>query len=160
MDAKRPPVRLDRFDRRSCARHDLVLPCEIEVCGQNHKPHIGISTDIGDRGVRLRLPAKVPTGSDVKITMCLYHQMFEFFAQVAWCRDIEQDQFEIGLNYLDETDSFRAKISEQIAAIRDLLDSRRGERDDYSIDEACREWIERNRDDFPDHLNMPMQAIG
>jgi hypothetical protein len=128
------------------------MPLAIEVCGKALKPLWGITLDIAEEGVRLRVPSRLRVGSDLKITVCLFHQQFECFAHVVWCRNIDHDYYEVGVALLDETDSFKVKTAEQLKAIREHLEQRRASGTELNIHEACREWVQNHLEDFPTHL--------
>ena len=134
------------------------MPVKVEVCGKARQAIVATCADIGENGLRLRLEDKLSSGTDLKLCLCVYHHQFEVFAQVAWCRPAGTSGFEAGLKVLDGTDALRARIDAQLRAVRELIDRRHRDGIELTFDQACREWIERHLDDFPQELQS--MAIG
>lgn len=74
---------------------------------------------------------------------------FEAHARVAWCRP-EEGKFLVGVQFLDASDAFKARMVEQVATIekyrKDVLES---EGRELSAQDAATEWITRYAGKFP-----------
>lgn len=74
---------------------------------------------------------------------------FEAHARVVWCRP-EEGKFLVGVQFMDASDAFRARMVEQVATIekyrKDVLEQ---EGRELSSQDAATEWISKYAGKFP-----------
>ena len=70
--------------------------------------------------------------------------------KVAWCRETEHG-YELGVEFLDQDDAFRARMVEQICHIETYREQvQQTEHRDLSPEQAAHEWISKFAEEFPD----------
>jgi hypothetical protein len=76
--------------------------------------------------------------------------VFESVAKVAWCRETEHG-YELGVEFLDQDDAFRARMVEQICHIETYREQvQQTEHRELSPEQAAHEWISKFAEAFPD----------
>jgi len=89
-------------------------------------------------------------GAFVVIRITLVRPAFESPGRVVWCVAC-RDDFELGVEFLNSDDAFRARMVEQVCYIENYrLSVLREEGRRLSLDEAAREWISKFACDFPE----------
>jgi hypothetical protein len=102
-------------------------------------------------GLSCDFSAYVEPGTVIWVNIGLVKPPFKAKGRVVWCR-YRTVGYELGVEFMDADDAFRARMVEQICHIeqyRDRLRAREGR--ELSAEQAAREWIERFAADFPDH---------
>jgi hypothetical protein len=75
---------------------------------------------------------------------------FETRARVVWCR-VGAHGYELGVEFLDPEDAFRARMVEQVCHIEEYREEvRRAEGRRLTAEEAAIEWIGKHAAEFPD----------
>jgi len=132
---------------RSFIRHPTGIPIEISLEGQprKHEPLQNVSRG----GLCFKHPDAVPVGSSIVVRIALTSPPFELRCQVSWCQ-ADGPAWQVGVEFLDPDDLFRARMVEQICHIEQYRRSvREREGRALSSHEAALEWIERYADAFP-----------
>ena len=89
-------------------------------------------------------------GSSCDYEFRSWQPQFETNARVAWCHACDED-FELGVEFLDADDAFRARMVEQVCAIESYKNTiLRTEGRSLSTQEAAMEWIDKYASQFPD----------
>ena len=139
---------------RRFIRHPSGIPIEIRVAGvadaaqpaDAGAPH---ALNVSQGGIALRFFHDLPVGSLVLLRIPSVRPVFESTARVVWCRPAAMG-FEIGAEFLDARDEFRARMVEQVCQIENYR--RRALREEHrelSADEAALEWIAQFAAAFP-----------
>jgi len=133
---------------RSFIRHPTNVPIdfqreELVIEGNEYLKNVSIG------GLAFNSKLKIDVGSVIRIKIPLVQPIFQALGRVTWCRP-ENGHFEIGLEFLDEKDSFRARMVEQICHIEDYKQKvLKNEGRQLSGEEAASEWIQRYAVEFP-----------
>ncbi len=133
---------------RSFIRHPSSIPVDFQL--------EELVTDGGDYlknvsqgGLAFHSTVTLKPGTTIRIKIPLVSPVFQAIGKVTWCHPL-QNTFEIGIQFLDENDSFRARMVEQICHIeqykQEVFDK---EGRQLSGEQAAVEWIQKYATDFP-----------
>ena len=133
--------------RREFIRHTADVPIEVRTVDGEHASATGLNVSHGGLAFMSALcPAE---GATLEIAIPEVDPPFQAHARVAWCRP-EADAFLVGVEFLDATDAFRARMVEQVCTIeRYRQDVRKREGRELTTQEAAAEWIGRYAGRFP-----------
>ncbi len=100
-------------------------------------------------GLSLQADHYLEKGTLVDIKIPFSHPPFETKARVVWCNKTG-DQFDIGVEFDEEKEAFRARMVEQVCYIQHYK-KEIAEREGRILDgrEAAQEWIAKYAKDFP-----------
>jgi hypothetical protein len=132
---------------RSFIRHPTAIPIEISLEDRlrTQEPLSNVSRG----GLSFKCTQAAPVGSNIIVRIALTSPPFEARCQVTWCQ-ADGDAWQVGVQFLDQDDLFRARMVEQICHIEQYRRSvRASEGRAMSSHEAALEWIERYADAFP-----------
>jgi len=133
---------------RNFIRHPSTIPIdfnleELVTEGGEHLKNVSFG------GLSFNSKHELATGAIISLKIPLLQPVFEAAGRVSWCHP-ENDQFEIGIEFLDKDDMFRARMVEQVCHIeqyrQDVL-KREGRK--LSGEEAAMEWIQKYAPEFP-----------
>jgi hypothetical protein len=89
-------------------------------------------------------------GTVISIRVPLIDPNFETFGKVVWCKKQQEDtNFDVGVEFMQANDAFRARMVEQVCQIEQYKRRLEQQGRKVSIDEAAMEWINRYAADFP-----------
>ncbi|HUH12148.1 MAG TPA: PilZ domain-containing protein [Longimicrobiales bacterium] len=135
--------------RRKFIRHTAHVPLEVEQVGGSAAA-TERSVNVSHGGLAF-LSATCPVVGDVvRVRIPTVDPPFEGRARVAWCRP-EDDEFLVGVQFLDAADAFRSRMVQQVCSIenyRKEVEERAGRV--LTPAEAAAEWISRYAGRFPD----------
>ena len=133
---------------RSFIRHPSNIPIDFQledlvVEGNEYLKNVSIG------GLAFNSRAEIDIGSVIRIKIPLIQPVFQALGRVTWCRP--DDQFyEVGIEFLDENDKFRARMVEQICHIEDYKQEvLKNEGRKLTGEEAASEWIKKYALQFP-----------
>jgi len=134
---------------RQFIRHPAEIP--IEVRREDH-PAQGTprTRNVSLGGLAFRSAGRLESGTVVEVEIPFVLPGFKTAARVVWCHP-SGDAFELGVEFLDVEDAFRARMVEQVCHIEEYR--RAVERDEgrtLTTEEAASEWIARYAAQFPD----------
>ena len=134
---------------RQFIRHPTRIPVEVRSEGTTaYDTRQSLNLSLG--GLALQSDYAFVPGALVVIRIALVRPPFESPARVVWCMAC-RDDFELGVEFLNADDAFRARIVEQVCYIENYkLTVFREEGRRLSLDEAAREWISKFASDFPE----------
>ena len=133
---------------RSFIRHPSNIPIdfqleELVVEGNEYLKNVSVG------GLAFNSKSQIDVGRIIRIKIPLVNPVFQALGRVTWCRP-ENSHFEVGIEFLDENDTFRARMVEQICHIeeykQEVLEK---EGRTLSGEEAASEWIQRYAIEFP-----------
>ena len=133
---------------RSYIRHPSDIPIEVIPEGITH-PNQHQLRDFSHGGLSFFSDARHQIGSGVKIRIAIVKPAFEVTGIVKWCHPVD-DLFEIGLEFLDPQDSYKARMVEQICHIEHYKNEvliKEGRK--LTGQQAALEWIRRFASEFP-----------
>lgn len=132
---------------RSFFRHPTDIPLEVQPERQPaEQPTL---RNVSHGGLCFRYSEPLVPGATVRVRIAVVSPPFEAPSRVVWCQS-EGDAYQVGVEFLDRQDLYRARMIEQVCAIeRYRHDERekRGRR--LSSHEAAAEWISRFARSFP-----------
>lgn len=134
---------------RKFIRHPVDVPIEVCVVNDRASDNKILASDIGVGGLAVRSCMALEPGTLVNIKISYIEPPFETRARVVWCRK-RQEWIELGIEFLNFDDAFRARMVEQICYIENYKDlARRNDGRDLTIEEAATEWICKYAKNFP-----------
>jgi len=132
---------------RRFIRHPTEIPIEV-IHGDGLAVEQSLR-DVSHGGLSFRHAQALPVGQVVVMRIVLTDPPFETRARVVWCLP-EADHWQVGAEFLDPEDRFRARMVEQVCYIeqyrRELL---RREGRTLSSHDAALEWIAKFAREFP-----------
>lgn len=134
---------------RHFMRHPASMPIEVsalhtELQALSHLCNVSIG------GLAFEAKQEVEAGSIISLRIPNVVPIFESVAKVAWCRELDNG-YELGVEFLDQDDAFRARMVEQICHIENYKEQvQQTEHRELSSEEAAHEWISKFADEFPD----------
>ena len=120
-----------------------ALPKELLEAHSNHLKNIS------QGGLAFHSPESLSPGTILRVKIPIVIPVFQAVGRVTWCHDMG-DYFEIGIEFLDQDDVFRARMVEQICHIehyRQQALDQDGRK--LSSEQAAEEWIDRYAPGFP-----------
>ncbi len=134
--------------RRRFIRHTADVPIEVRtVPGAPHSRRPALNVSVG--GLSFIAEGELPIGSTIEIRIGDVDPPFEARARVVWARR-EADGCRVGVQFLDASDAFRARMVEQVCAIESYRRQVAAEEGRVlSREEAAREWIGKYGAKFP-----------
>ncbi|MBW3569940.1 MAG: PilZ domain-containing protein [Gemmatimonadetes bacterium] len=140
-------TRTDDNPRREFIRHTADVPIEVRTVQGEQAVATGLNVSHGGLAFVSKLcPAE---GTTLEIAIPDVDPPFHAQARVAWCRP-EADAFLVGVEFLDSTDAFRARMVEQVCTIeRYRQQVRDQEGRELSTHDAAAEWIRKYAGRFP-----------
>lgn len=105
--------------------------------------------NVSHGGLAFNAKMAINPGAIIRVKIPLVHPVFQAIGKVTWCHP-QQNEFEIGIRFLDEGDSFRARMVEQICHIEQYKqESLDKEGRHLTGEQAAIEWIEKFATEFP-----------
>lgn len=133
---------------RHFIRHPADIPIEISagdpsIRGSHHTQNLGLG------GLAFYCEHEVDPGSVIALSIPVVRPVFSTSARVVWCR-AGQRGYELGVEFLDPEDAFRARMVEQVCHIEEYRQAvLRDEGRLITSEEAAMEWIEKHAAQFP-----------
>lgn len=139
---------------RHFMRHPSSMP--IEVCALHSSLQaIQHLCNVSVGGLAFASDVEVEAGLIVSLRIPCVSPVFESLGKVAWCRE-SGDGFELGVEFLDQDDAFRARMIEQVCHIEQYREQVwQTEQRKLSAEEAAAEWIGKYAATFPDDNMFP-----
>jgi hypothetical protein len=132
---------------RSFFRHPTDIPLEVQH--DRHPVDRRTLCDVSHGGLCFRHANRLAPGDTVTVRIPAVSPPFEATSRVVWCQT-EGDGFQVGVEFLDQQDLYRARMIEQVCQIEHY---RREMREKHgralSSQEAALEWISRFARSFP-----------
>lgn len=129
---------------RTFIRHLAEIPIEVQSPAQSELTLAADGHDVSLGGLALSSQRAVEPGEIVDVSIPFVQPPFASRARVAWCNNCGE-AFELGVEFLDYDDAFRARMVEQICYIeRYKKDVAMLEGRMLSTEEAASEWIHKH----------------
>ncbi|NOX77269.1 MAG: PilZ domain-containing protein [Gammaproteobacteria bacterium] len=111
--------------------------------------------NVSHGGLAFHSQVEVQPGVVIRVRIPLVHPVFQAVGQVTWCRP-EEGAFEVGIQFLDRDDQFRARMVEQICHIEQYKQKIRQEQGRLlNGEQAAAEWINQFATEFSDPEDTP-----
>lgn len=128
-------------------RHPSAIPIEIIEGDASEKTHTIHNVSLG--GLAFDADHALEQGTVVAVRIAFVRPCFKTSARVVWCKPVG-DHFELGVEFLEASDVFRARMVEQVCHIeqyRQQVLVREGRT--LTSQEAALEWISSHAANFP-----------
>ncbi|MCJ1886037.1 PilZ domain-containing protein [Pseudomonas sp. LA21] len=133
---------------RQFLRHPCDLPVELVIRKQTFLPRQRLH-NISLGGVACNSPRGFRRGTSIELRIPLLGDSARYPGVVAWSRK-QNDDYLVGIAFIDEDTLFRARMVEQVCQIERYRRQREHETGStLSFEELALEWIARNAADFP-----------
>jgi len=138
---------------RQFYRHPADIPIEIRRGADSPAPVGGTDTahvqNVSVGGLAVDMEQCLDKGEIVEIHIPFVKPPFEAHGRVVWCHKAD-GSYEMGVQFLDASDAFRARMVEQVCHIEQYKrDVREKEGRVLATNEAAREWITKFAARFP-----------
>jgi hypothetical protein len=134
---------------RQFIRHPADIPIEVSAGDQlAHATRHVYNVSLG--GLAFQSDCELEPGIVVEVRIPFVRPMFETRARVVWCR-AREGGFELGVQFLDPEDAFRARMVEQVCYIetyKNVVFQTEGRI--LTTEEAAMEWIGKYASQFPE----------
>jgi len=133
---------------RHFIRHPAAIPIEV-----NERDHPAAAVlhvhNVSVGGLAFQSGIALEPGAIVDVRISSVRPPFESKARVVWCSGREEG-FELGVEFLDADDAFRARMVEQVCHIENYKrEIYRTEGRALTSEEAAHEWIGKYAAQFP-----------
>ena len=133
---------------RSFFRHPTDIPLEVQH--DRHPVDRRALRNVSHGGLCFRHASQLAPGDTVTVRIPAVSPPFEAASRVVWCQT-EGDGFQVGVEFLDKQDLFRARMIEQVCQIEHYRREMREKHGrELSSQEAALEWIGQFARSFPD----------
>lgn len=133
---------------RQYIRHPVDIPLEYVITGESFEKR-DFAKNISIGGICFQTEEKLSSGLILVVTIPSIDEKFEGIGRVVWCLE-RHDRFEVGIEFVDEEDAYRARLIEQICYIKkyqkDILEQ---EGRELSDEAAAEEWTRIFAKNFP-----------
>jgi len=125
----------------------MDIPIEVHIAAEfAHASSYNVSVG----GLAFQSSRELQRGSIVEVRIPFVQPAFQTRARVAWC-NAREDGSELGIEFLDPEDTFRARMVEQVCSIESYqkkIYETEGRR--LTTEQAAMEWIAKYAAQFPD----------
>ena len=133
--------------RREFIRHTADVPIQVRTVDGDAA--VGTGRNVSHGGLAFTSELCPAEGATIEIAIPDVDPPFQAQARVAWCRP-EKDAFLVGVQFLEATDAFRARMVEQVCTIERYREQvREKEGRELTTHEAAAEWIGKYAGRFP-----------
>lgn len=134
---------------RNFIRHPSDIPIEIRYLGQSLLQERQLN-NVSIGGLSLQTNIYLDKGTIIDVKIPVVKPVFETKARVVWCEK-SGDHFDVGAEFTEEKEAFRAKMVEQVCYIQHYkkeVEEKEGRI--LTAREAAQEWVAKFAKDFPD----------
>ncbi len=133
---------------RNFIRHPSDIPIEVRYAGRVLPAERQLN-NIGLGGLSLRSDMYLERDSIIDIEIPVVKPVFRTRGKVIWCQQAD-DHYDVGVEFAEEKDSFRARLVEQVCYIehykKEVLEK---EGRILNGREAAQEWVRKYAENFP-----------
>jgi hypothetical protein len=134
--------------KREFIRHTVDVP--FEITSVDGAPEQGTVLNVSFGGLAFTAASCPTIGTIIELRLPTVDPPFEARGQIAWCRP-EKGAFLVGVEFLDASDAFRARMVQQVCSIeRYRQETQEAEGRSMTTEEAAMEWIRKYAGVFPD----------
>ena len=133
---------------RQFIRHPADVPIEVST-GDQSADATRHTYNVSLGGLAFQSDCEIQPGIVVEVRFTFVRPMFETKARVVWC-SAREGGFELGVEFLDPEDAFRARMVEQVCHIENYKKTvYQTEGRLLTTEEAAMEWIGKYASQFP-----------
>jgi hypothetical protein len=135
-------------EKRKYIRHPSDIP--IEVSSHQALPEEKkILSNISSGGLCFKSDIPFKNGTTVSVKISSLRPVFEAKGRVVWCRQKDEGNFDVGVEFMGEEDAFRARMVEQACRIEQYKkEAFQKEGRELTGSQAAAEWIKKYAKDF------------
>ena len=111
-----------QIERRRYIRHPAEISVEYTVSGEQEKI-TDLTKDISFGGIRFQGHSYIEPGTILNLVFPTIHAGYEVAGKVVWCSQ-KKDHVEMGVEFLDENEAYRAQLIEEICHLKSLQQER------------------------------------
>lgn len=134
---------------RNSKRHNSDVPIDIQLdplaAGAND-----FLKNVSQGGLAFHAKSRLETGTIIQIKIPLVDPDFQSLGRVTWCRPNGTGNYEVGVEFLDDNNTFRVRMVEQICQIeryKQQVFEQEGRV--LSGEQAAAEWISKFAKRYP-----------
>lgn len=136
-------------DRRYI-RHPSAIPLEYSITRTPPNYQMDYVKNVSEGGLSFHSSHYIEPEKWVHLYIPIDENYFEADAKVRWCRQFDEDNYDIGLSFSDPEKAFSARMVEQICYIEEYKKNiQQKEGRELTSDQAAAEWIEKYASEFP-----------
>jgi hypothetical protein len=133
---------------RRFIRHTADVPIEVRAV-PGSEAVVQHGTNVSEGGLAFVSDACLDEEGTIELRIPEVDPPFEAHARVVWCRP-EGDRYLVGVQFVDASDAFRARMVEQVCTIEKYRkDVREQEGRELDAQQAAAEWIQKYAGRFP-----------
>ena len=133
---------------RQFIRHPADVPIEVST-GDQSADATRHTYNVSLGGLAFQSDCELQPGIVVEVRFTFVRPMFETKARVVWC-SAREGGFELGVEFLNPEDAFRARMVEQVCHIENYKKTvYQTEGRQLTTEEAAMEWIGKYASQFP-----------
>lgn len=134
---------------RRFIRHTADVPIEVKAV-PGSAAVVQQGTNVSEGGLAFVSDACLDEEGTIELRIPEVDPPFEAHARVVWCRPEDDGRFLVGVQFLDASDAFRARMVEQVCTIEKYRkDVREQEGRELDPQQAAAEWIQKYAGRFP-----------
>lgn len=133
---------------RKDTRHSTSIPIQVSIADsdkQASRPMVNLCVG----GLCCEAKKEIPIGTHLDILIPGTHPLYQGKGVVAWCQQINDERYVLGVHFKHNDQAFRTRMVEQICQIeryKELILQTEGR--NLSSENAAREWIDKFADTF------------
>ncbi len=140
-------------ERRRYFRHHIESPLKLRI--DSHPAPIRSQVeDVSLGGLSFLWSKRLKKGHVISVTIPVKQTLFEIHGKVSYCKeDRKTGHYRTGIEFLDQTSEFKAKLAEEaleILQFRKTLIKETGQQ--VTEEEAARRWVQRYAEYFSNHF--------
>jgi len=112
----------EQIERRQYIRHPAEISVDYSIWGKKEKI-TETTKDISFGGIRFQGHSYIEPGTILNLTFPSIHPDYEVAGKVVWCSQ-KKDHVEMGLEFLDENEAYRANLIEEIGHLKSIQQER------------------------------------
>jgi hypothetical protein len=133
---------------RSFIRHPSDIPIDFQL-GEVVNHSSDYLRNVSRGGLAFHSQVALDIDSIIQISIPLVEPVFEAVGRVTWCKPMD-GEYEVGVEFLEDDDIFRARMVEQICHIEHYKQEMlKCEGRKLSGEQAAAEWIKKYAPQFP-----------
>ncbi len=135
------------IEHREFHRHPVHIP--IQVLPQRGEAEQVNTKNLSTGGLAFQTHIHLEEGDFIRIKIPFTRPEFEAPCVVCWQQALTDNElFDVGVKFLDEETSFKARMVEQICRIQEYQKQQAEKNRSLTFGEAAKEWIEKFASSF------------
>jgi len=107
-----------KHEKRKYPRHPVEISIDYKISGES-SGKTDLTQNISFGGLCFQAQSELAPGTLLSLRFPTINPNFEVASKVAWC-SVKKGKVEVGVQFLDENDAFRARMIEEICHLKEL----------------------------------------